>query len=193
LINGVLDLAKIEAGKMSLFVEEFDVAKLVSEVTTTIHPLVTKNANRLEVECAADLGTMRSDQTKVRQVLFNLLSNAAKFTERGVITLRVQRVTSDQWPVTSSKAVEQLVTHHSSLITLEVKDTGIGMTPEQVAKLFQAFSQAEADTSRKYGGTGLGLAISRNFCQMMGGNIAVQSEGGKGSTFTVTLPTEVQK
>jgi signal transduction histidine kinase len=170
LINDILDLSKIEAGKMTLFVEEFDVAKLVREVEATVQPLVAKNANRLEVDCPADLGPMRADQTKVRQTLFNLLSNASKFTEKGTIRLEGRR-TSDPYR-----------------IVFRVTDTGIGMTPEQLSRLFQAFSQADASTSKKYGGTGLGLAISRKFCQMMGGDLTVESELGKGSTFTVTLP-----
>jgi signal transduction histidine kinase len=173
LINDILDLSKIEAGKMTLFVEDFDVAKLVREVEATVQPLVAKNANRLEVDCSADLGTMRADQTKVRQTLFNLLSNASKFTEKGTIRLEARR----------SLGPEQIV--------FRVTDTGIGMTREQLGRLFQAFSQAEASTSKKYGGTGLGLAISRKFCQMMGGDLTVESELGKGSTFTVSLPVTV--
>jgi len=185
LINDILDLSKIEAGKMSLYLEEFDVAKLVSEVAVTVQPLVTKNANRLVVECPADLGTMRADQTKLRQTLFNLISNAAKFTERGVITLRVGKTFNVQPPATLNLERETL--------NFAVTDTGIGMTAGQIAKLFQAFSQAEAATQAKYGGTGLGLAISRKFCQMMGGDISVQSEAGTGSVFTVTLPSQVSE
>ena len=168
----MLDLSKIESGKMTLYLEDFDVAKLVKEVAATVQPLITKNGNKLEVDCPADLGTMHADVTKVRQTLFNLLSNASKFTEKGTITLRVLRTLNPQ----------------PSTFNFIVTDTGIGMTPEQLAKLFQAFTQADASTSRKFGGTGLGLAISRKFCQMMGGDITVQSEHGKGSTFTVTLP-----
>jgi signal transduction histidine kinase/ligand-binding sensor domain-containing protein len=170
LINDILDLSKIEAGKMTLFLEEFDVAKLVREVEATVQPLVRKNGSKLEVDCAPDLGSMRADQTKVRQTLFNLLSNASKFTEKGAIRLEARRSTTP----------EQIV--------FRVSDTGIGMTPEQLGRLFQAFSQADASTSKKYGGTGLGLAISRKFCQMMGGDLTVESESGMGSTFTVTLP-----
>jgi len=203
LINDVLDLSKIEAGKMTLYLEDFDLAKLINEVASTIKPLVHKNGNRLEVSCPTDLGSMHADLTKVRQTLFNLLSNASKFTENGVIRLEAKRVNGDQssaggkqlsvisnqLSVTSPKAPEHpLITDHCSLITFTVSDTGIGMTPEQLAKIFQAFSQADASTSRKFGGTGLGLAISRRFCQMLGGEITVQSEQGKGSTFTVTLP-----
>jgi signal transduction histidine kinase/ligand-binding sensor domain-containing protein len=173
LINDILDLSKIEAGKMTLFIEEFDVAKLVHEVEATVQPLVGKNGNRLEVDCLADIGTMRADQTKVRQTLFNLLSNASKFTEKGTIRLEAKR----------TSAPDQIL--------FRVSDTGIGMTSEQLRKLFQAFSQADASTSKKYGGTGLGLAISKKFCQMMGGDLTVESEFGKGSTLIMTLPAVV--
>jgi signal transduction histidine kinase/CheY-like chemotaxis protein/ligand-binding sensor domain-containing protein len=173
LINDILDLSKVEAGKMTLFLEQFDVAKLVSEVASTVEPLVAKNGNRLEVDCPVDIGVMRADLTKVRQTLFNLLSNASKFTEKGVVTLRVKS--------------------ESSNFKFEIQDTGIGITAEQMAKLFEAFQQADASTTRKFGGTGLGLAISRKFCRLMGGDIAVTSEPGKGSTFTVTLPSEVRE
>jgi signal transduction histidine kinase/CheY-like chemotaxis protein len=172
LINDILDLSKIEAGKMDLFLESFDIAKVVADVATTIQPLVAKNANALHVDCGDDLGAMRADLVKVRQALFNLLSNACKFTERGAITLTVSGETADR----------------VSWIIFRVNDTGIGMTPEQMGKLFQAFSQADASTTRQFGGTGLGLAISRKFCQMMGGDITVESTFGKGSTFTIRLP-----
>ena len=178
LINDILDLSKIEAGKMTLFLESFDLTAAVQDVATTVKPLVAKNNNRLEIDCPPNLGSMRADQTKVRQVLFNLLSNATKFTEKGTIRLRVQR--------TPAKDAQP------STLTFIVSDTGIGMTPEQVGKLFQAFTQAEASTTRKYGGTGLGLAISKKFAQMMGGDLTATSELGKGSTFTVTLPAEVE-
>jgi signal transduction histidine kinase len=171
LINDILDLSKIEAGKMTLFVEEFHIAKLVREVEATVQPLVVKNANKLDVDCAANLGFMHADPTTVRQTLFNLLSNASKFTEQGTIRLEVRR----------SSSPDQIV--------FRVTDTGIGMTPEELGRLFQAFSQADASTSKKYGGTGLGLAISKKFCQMMGGDLTVESQLGKGSTFTVVLPT----
>jgi signal transduction histidine kinase/CheY-like chemotaxis protein/ligand-binding sensor domain-containing protein len=184
LINDILDLSKVEAGKMTLFLEEFDVAKLVNEVAATVQPLVAKNGNKLEVHCPSDIGCTRADLTKVRQVLFNLLSNASKFTEKGTIRLSVTR---EALPRGSSSVVMD----HEPPITFQVSDSGIGMTPEQMAKLFEAFSQADATTTRKYGGTGLGLAISRKFCRLMGGDITVQSEPGRGSTFTVTLPAEV--
>ena len=204
LINDILDLSKIEAGKMTLFLEEFDVTKMVNEVAATVQPLVSKNSNRLVVECAADIGLMRADVTKVRQTLFNLLSNASKFTERGTVTLRVGReVISDQLSVISYQnpgigdgapsETPPLITDHCPLITFSVTDTGIGMTPEQMSRLFQAFEQADASTTKKFGGTGLGLAISKKFCRMMGGDITVESEPGKGTTFTVTLPADVSE
>ena len=173
LINDILDLSKIEAGKLELFVESFDVGETVREVTTTVRPLVEKNANRLDVRGADALGTMRSDLVKVRQALLNLLSNACKFTDHGTVTLTAGRERNGD-------GAEWLV--------FAVSDTGIGMTPEQMGKLFEAFSQADASTARRYGGTGLGLAITRRFCRMMGGDVVVASEPGKGSTFTVRLP-----
>ncbi|MBI4326091.1 MAG: hypothetical protein HY674_12610 [Chloroflexi bacterium] len=232
LINDILDLSKIEAGKMTLFVEEFDVAKLVNEVAATVRPLVAKNANKLEVHCPSDIGTMRTDQTKLRQTLFNLLSNASKFTEQGTIRLSVQRGAlegarpprahfeaprleaegapdefgvshSVQTPTegsgegagtdTRGACAPQTLNSQLSTLSFRVSDTGIGMTPEQLSKLFQAFTQADVSTAKKYGGTGLGLALSRKFCEMMGGELTVASENGKGSTFTVRLPVEVDQ
>ena len=196
LVNDILDLSKIEAGKMTLFLEDFDVAKLVNEVAGTVQPLVAKNGNKLEVICPPDLGLMHADQTKVRQTLFNLLSNASKFTEKGVIKLEVGKVISrsvicnpSTLPGAPGLNADSPIT--DSLITIRVTDSGIGMTPEQLGKLFQAFEQADLSTTKKYGGTGLGLAISRKFCLMMGGEITVISEAGKGSTFTVVLPRKV--
>ncbi len=172
LINDILDISKIEAGKMTLYLEEFAVPAMVAEVAATIRPLIEKNANQLAIECPPELGAMRADVTKVRQTLFNLLSNAAKFTHDGRITLKV--TPSQRGGV--------------KCLAFGVADTGIGMTPEQLAKLFQAFVQADASTTRKYGGTGLGLAISRRFCEMMGGDITVASEPGRGTTFTAVIP-----
>ncbi len=172
LINDILDISKIEAGRMELYCETFDVPGLIVEVSATVQPLVEKNGNTLEVRCNPNLGSLHADLTKVRQALFNLLSNAAKFTEKGKITLEV----------TLNQSASE------SNILFSVSDTGIGMTPEQLEKLFQPFTQADASTTRKYGGTGLGLAISRHFCQMMGGDILVESQLGKGSTFTIRLP-----
>ncbi|MDO8607309.1 MAG: response regulator [Phaeospirillum sp.] len=168
LINDVLDISKIEAGKMDLFVESFGIEQMVSDVVSTIRPLVEKNSNRLAVECPAGIGVMEADLTKVRQTLFNLLSNASKFTNNGAITLICRR--------------------EAAWIEFAVADTGIGMAPEALDKLFQAFQQADASTTRKFGGTGLGLAISRTFCRMMDGDITVTSEPGMGTTFTVRLP-----
>ena len=147
----------------------------MQDVSATAQPLVSKKANKLEIDCPADIGAMHADQTKVRQILFNLLSNASKFTEKGIVRLQLQRQKKDG----------------QAWIVMRVSDTGIGMTPEQLAKLFQAFTQAEASTQTKYGGTGLGLAITKKFCEMMGGEIKVESEYGKGTTFTVMLPAEV--
>jgi signal transduction histidine kinase/CheY-like chemotaxis protein len=172
LINGILDLSKIEAGKMELYLETFDVPTMVHEVVEIVQPLVAANHNLLAVSSSPDVGTMRADLTKVRQVLFNLLSNACKFTEGGHISLDVTRDGADQ-------------------LVFRVLDTGIGMQPEQMGRLFQAFSQGDASTVRRYGGTGLGLAISRHFCQMMGGDLTVTSAPGIGSTFMVRLPAEV--
>lgn len=172
LINDILDLSKIEAGKMELFKEIFEVTPMLQDVVTTILPLVQKNANELKIQAGERLGAMYTDVTRLRQVLFNLLSNAGKFTEHGNITLEVFREAASQ----------------GDWVTFRVTDTGIGMTGAQMEKLFLAFTQAEASTSRKYGGTGLGLAISKRFCQMMGGDITVESELGQGSTFTVRLP-----
>jgi CheY-like chemotaxis protein len=177
LINDILDLSKIEAGRMELYLENFEIGTLVNDVVATINPLVAKNGNNLTINCAENLGIMHADLTKVRQSLFNLLSNASKFTENGTITLTVSRQNIDE----------------RDWIQFQVSDTGIGMTPEQMGRLFQAFTQADASTTRKYGGTGLGLAITKKFCQMMGGDIMVESLSGKGSTFTVQLPVEVEK
>ena len=158
LINDILDLSKIEAGKMDVFIEDFEVADLIAQVQSVIEPLMTKNANTLVVDCAPDAGAMRSDQTKLRQSLFNLLSNAAKFTEQGRITLAARRI----------------LQAGADVVEFKVSDTGIGMTAEQLARLFQAFAQAEASTSRDYGGTGLGLAITRHFCRMLGGDVTAE-------------------
>jgi signal transduction histidine kinase len=234
LINDVLDLSKIEAGRMNLYVEEFGLAKLVSEVTATVQPLVAKNCNRLEVDCPTDIGLMKADQTKVRQTLFNLLSNACKFTENGLVRLEVRRepglssspaeavsrfaprqsrradlvespaavpsapetdpVIAVEGDAMSKAAQGERSSPNSALstITFRVSDSGIGMTQEQLSRLFQAFVQAEASTASRYGGTGLGLVLSRTFCRMMGGDLTVESASGEGSTFTVWLPAEVR-
>jgi len=169
LINDILDLSKIEAGKMEIFVEDFPVAPLVKDVTAMVGPLVEKRANRLVVEGAAEAGDLRADRTKLTQMLLNLLSNASKFTENGTITLGVRKNGADR-------------------VEFVVRDTGIGMTEEQMGKLFQSFSQAEVSTASRYGGTGLGLAITKKFSELMGGGVTVESVPGAGSTFILTLP-----
>ena len=178
LINDVLDLSKIEAGKMELYLETFDVHHLVEEVQTTIRPLIAQNGNSLEVTVAPEVGPLRADLTKVRQMLLNLLSNATKFTDKGAIHLDVTRAGAARGP------------GHDLLF--RVRDQGIGMTPEQQGRLFEAFQQAEASTTRRFGGTGLGLAITRRFCEMMGGRITVESTPGVGSTFALRLPEDVE-
>ncbi len=175
LINNVLDLSKIEAGKMDLYVETFNLNAMIDNIVTTIQPLIENKANTLNVICGDSLGEMYSDLTKTRQILLNLLSNASKFTEQGHITLDVQCFERGEhrW------------------VRFRVSDDGIGMTTEQQEKLFQSFTQADASTTRKYGGTGLGLAITKHFSHMMHGTISVESEFGKGSAFTVQLPAEI--
>jgi CheY-like chemotaxis protein len=175
LINDILDLSKIEAGKMDLYLENFSIAGLIDEIVGTIRPLVESNSNVLEVRCPSDIGSMFADMTKTRQSLFNLLSNAAKFTKKGSITLEVSRRTMEgrEW------------------IWFRVLDTGIGMTSEQLVKLFQTFSQADASTTRKFGGSGLGLALTRRFCQLMGGDVTVSSVPHESSTFTIKVPSIV--
>ncbi|MEA3209893.1 MAG: hypothetical protein QOE70_2950 [Chthoniobacter sp.] len=177
LINDILDLSKIEAGKMELFLENFDLGELIDEVASTIRPIVEKNANTLQIEHAPNLGVMHADQIKVRQGLFNLLSNAVKFTQEGNITLNAGREHMDgrEWMV------------------VRVADTGIGLSSAQIVKLFQAFTQADVSTTRKFGGTGLGLALTRRFCQMMGGDVTVRSVPGEGSVFTLKLPAVVNE
>ena len=175
LINDILDLSKIEAGRMDLYLERFDLSQMLEEAAATITPLLAKNNNHLAMDLGGDLGSIRADLTKVRQALFNLLSNAAKFTSEGVITLTATREQrdDDEW------------------IKLAVTDTGIGISPDKIDHVFEEFSQADESTTRQYGGTGLGLTISRRFCKMMGGDITVTSELGTGSTFTIELPAEV--
>ncbi len=172
LINGVLDLSKIEAGKMDVKVEDFDLDHLLRELSDTINPLVDQNSNRLDMIAPGHLGSMCSDPTKVRQVLLNLLSNACKFTQGGVITLNA-RVDHNQG---------------SEFVEFIVRDTGIGMSTAQLDRVFDAFVQAEDSTARDFGGTGLGLSITRQFCEILGGSIDAQSEARVGSTFTVRLP-----
>ncbi|HBY81590.1 MAG TPA: hybrid sensor histidine kinase/response regulator, partial [Cyanobacteria bacterium UBA11148] len=184
LINDILDLSKIEAGRMELYLETFDISAMAEDVVTTIQPLVEKNQNSLHVDCANNLGSMYADLTKVRQSLFNLLSNACKFTKQGTITLTVSRGRDGE-----DAGMPSLQTQ--DWIIFRVTDTGIGMTSEQMSRLFEAFTQADASTTRQYGGTGLGLAITKKLCQMMGGEVRVESKVGKGSTFIIQLPVRV--
>ncbi|RWJ04881.1 MAG: hypothetical protein EOR25_30000 [Mesorhizobium sp.] len=172
LINGILDLSRVDAGSLVLHPEDFDVAALVRDVAVACRPLAEKNGNRLSVSCAEEIGCMHADQGRVRQVLRSLLDNACKFTENGVVALVVTRSSADgvDW------------------LRFQVTDTGIGMTPEQMASVFGEFTQADASSTRRYGGTGLGLAISQRLVRMMGGEIRADSQAGHGSIFTVRLP-----
>jgi signal transduction histidine kinase len=176
LINDILDLSKIEAGKMDLFLESFDVITMINEVASIIRPLADKNGNTLHVERASNVAMMHADQIKVRQGLFNLLSNAVKFTHKGNITIGIDRQSFDgrEW------------------ITFRVSDTGIGLSSEQIARLFTDFTQADTLIAREFGGTGLGLALTRRFCERMGGAVTVRSVLGAGSVFTIQLPTVVR-
>jgi signal transduction histidine kinase/CheY-like chemotaxis protein/HAMP domain-containing protein len=171
LINDILDLSKVEAGKMEVFIEEIDIPSLLEEVGAIIRPLVTKSGNTLELRATPEIGSVRTDRTKVKQCLLNVLSNASKFTQNGKVTLAIER---------TDRATVQMT----------ISDTGIGMSPEQLGRLFQAFSQADASTTKKFGGTGLGLAITRHFCRLLGGDISVASKAGAGSTFTIVIPDQ---
>jgi CheY-like chemotaxis protein len=175
LINDVLDLSKIEAGKMEVQAEDFDVSAVVREVGDTVHALMARKSNTLELDLAPDLDGMHSDPVKLRQCLFNLLGNAAKFTENGRIALAVRPVAGPD----GGKQVE-----------FRVSDTGIGMTEEQLGRLFHRFTQADDSTTRRFGGTGLGLSITKAFCTMLGGDIAVESRPGQGTAFTIRLPAD---
>lgn len=168
LIDDVLDLSKVEAGKMTLNVETFDVPSLVEEVAATLLPLVSKRDNELVIDLGEDIDTMTSDEMRLRQILINLLSNGTKFTEKGTLTLEIRAM--------------------GPMIVFRIRDTGIGMSAEQLAKLFQPFVQADASTTREYGGTGLGLALCRDFAELMGGRIFAESLEGRGSVFHVELP-----
>jgi signal transduction histidine kinase len=174
LINDILDISKIEAGKMDLYLEDFELEKFISQVISTAQPLVEKNRNKMIVELDDSIGNLRNDETKLRQVLLNLLSNAAKFTEEGVVKLKV------------SKAAR-------ASVKFELSDTGIGMTPKQLKNAFEEFMQAETSTSKKYGGTGLGLPISKKITEMMDGKIDIKSKVGEGTTFTITIPKTIKE
>jgi len=171
LINNILDLSKIEAGKMDVFIEKVDIQALIKEVLSIVKPLADKSENAIEVICPAGIGSFRSDQTKVKQCLLNLMSNANKFTSKGTLTLTVAR-------------------EDISRVCFRVSDTGVGMTKEQLGRLFQAFSQADVSTTKRFGGTGLGLAITKHFCNMLGGDVTVESTPGTGSTFIIKLPDQ---
>ncbi len=176
LINQLLDLSKIEAGKYDLFLESYDTAALLQETAVAVQPLAQRNGNRLAVDCAEDLGAMYADKTRVRQVVLNLLSNACKFTEDGAVTLKAVRTQIDG----------------AAWLHLTVTDTGIGMTPEEAERVFEAFTQAQSAQAKRHGGTGLGLTITRRLCHLMGGDIDLTSKPGLGTTFTVRLPLVVK-
>ena len=173
LINDILDLSKIEAGKMDLHVEEFEFKKHLSQIEATGKPLVEKNNNTFVLENNVSVKILKNDQTKLRQILFNMLSNAAKFTKEGTVTLSINTIEKD--------------------MKFAVTDTGIGMNEEQLGKVFDEFTQAEASTAKDYGGTGLGLPISKKMTELMGGKMEVESEKGKGTTFSITIPMEIEE
>ena len=177
LINGVLDISKIEAGQMDVSIENFDLEKMIINVKTILSPLVEKNNNEFNVSYSDDIGSMESDETKIRQALYNLLSNAAKFTKNGKVEINVsmQVINKQEW------------------IRIDVTDNGIGMTPEQSSNVFNAFTQADSTTTKQFGGTGLGLSISCKFCKMLGGDILLKSQYGISSTFTIMLPRYFDK
>jgi PAS domain S-box-containing protein len=193
MIDDILDISKIEAGRMDLYLENFDIYALIESAVTTARPLVEKNGNTVEVYCPDNLDTMHADMTKVRQVLLNLLSNAAKFTKNGKIAIGVERITNEQLRMQNQEESAQILISNSEFLSFRVADTGIGMTKEQLQRVFQPFTQADASTTKQYGGTGLGLAISQRFCQMMGGSIEASSTLGEGTTFTVLLPSAIKQ
>jgi PAS domain S-box-containing protein len=186
LIGDILEIAQLESGTVEPVREPFDIAALAEEVAAAGHPLAEQNGNILDLRCRADIGTMRGDRSRVRQALLGVVENACKFTEHGTITLRVERMNDEGRRMDSSS--EPFTLHPLSFILFEVTDTGIGMTPEQIDGIFEPFAQADDSFSRRYGGAGLGLAIARRFCELMGGEIAVTSAVGEGSTFTIRLP-----
>lgn len=202
LINDILDISKIEAGRMDLDLETFDLKATLQEIVNTITALIKKNNNTLELQIPDSLGTMYSDVTKLRQNLFNLFSNAAKFTQDGTITLRVSVIQLDEDFLEEEDyehdneneiAAVSSTDGASDWINFEVIDTGIGLSPTQINQIFESFTQADVSTTRQYGGTGLGLAITRKFCQMLGGEISVESVEGEGTTFSMVLPRKAQQ
>jgi urea transport system substrate-binding protein len=193
IISDILDISKIEAGKMTLFLENVEVLNLLEQVVTTVQPMLGKNGNTLIVNCDRNIGTIYADSSKLRQALLNLVSNAAKFTDRGKITINVWKEQGEVLPLDNSEELSAAPSRcQMPSIVFQVTDTGIGMTEDQVSRLFGAFAQADDSTTRRYGGTGLGLTISRKFCQMMGGDITLESKFDSGSTFTIGLPVVVQ-
>ncbi|MCB9077944.1 MAG: hybrid sensor histidine kinase/response regulator, partial [Anaerolineaceae bacterium] len=181
LVNEILDIAKLQADKLILQIEQFTVQALIEEVVSQVQTTLDAHNNRLEVDLAENLGTMKTDQGRVRQILRNVLDNAAKFTENGTIRLTVQR----EAVLSSNSSPDRLI--------FQVSDTGIGMSPEQMEHIFEPFTQVDMSTRRKYGGIGLGLAITHDLCQLMDGEITVTSHLGQGSVFTVWLPAEITK
>ena len=179
LINDILDLSKIEAGKMELYLEEFDLKSVIGEVASMVQPLIAQHENTFVLTGSDEIRLVRLDLTKVRQILFNLISNASKFTQNGTISLEATPVPGD--------AVSR------PAIRFRVSDTGIGITKEQEERLFKEFAQADGSTTRKFGGTGLGLAISKRFCEMMCGSIGIESSSSKGTTFVATLPQRIEE
>jgi urea transport system substrate-binding protein len=193
IISDILDISKIEAGKMTLFLENVEVLNLIEQVVTTVQPMLGKNGNTLIVNCDRNIGTIYADSSKLRQALLNLVSNAAKFTDRGKITINVWKEEGEVLPLDNSEELSAARSRcQMPSIVFQVTDTGIGMTEDQVSRLFGAFAQADDSTTRRYGGTGLGLTISRKFCQMMGGDITLESKFDCGSTFTIRLPVVVE-
>ncbi|MDJ0555563.1 MAG: ATP-binding protein [Microcoleaceae cyanobacterium MO_207.B10] len=214
IIQDILDISKLDSGQMTIYEEDFDISTLINEIKSIIQPLIYKNGNAFEINCYSQIGNMYGDRTKIKQILINLLSNASKFTQEGTVSLTVVRKYKQEENgngrnrllrectkiSNSSENVPRLSDISSDIssdnqvfnwITFSVTDTGIGMTPEQVQKVFQPFVQADNSTTRKYGGTGLGLSICQRFCEMMGGKITVESCVGLGSTFTLDLPSSV--
>ncbi len=199
IIQDILDISKLESGEMTVHLETFDLSTLINEIQSTIQPLILQNNNTLIIKAYNHLGKMVSDRTKVKQILLNLLSNATKFTEAGIITLSIsnssdQQISSQHQPSLLPSSVNPALSFKGEdWITFSVSDTGIGMTPEQIEKVFKPFIQADNSTTRKYGGTGLGLSITQRFCELMGGNIIASSEINIGSTFTFCLPRVLEE